>query len=250
MPRPLMIELPDMRKAKRILAIQPHYDDNDIGAGGTLHLLARQGVEIIYLTVTDDLAGVVDPDLDRASALELLHANQQAAGKVIGVNQYIHLGLPDAGAYDYFLLRDQLIGYIREVHPDFIFTVDPWTPYEAHHDHIMTGKASAEAAILYSLPHLGERSSANQVNFALQGVVFYNSAYPNKVWDITQAIKAKQQAISAYTAQFNTADLKELIEKITFLADFVAREEDFAFGEALKIVPPWMLHGVPLTKDF
>ncbi len=53
---------PDLFKARRILAVQPHYDDNDIAAGGILANLTQQGAEI-FLTVTDDLAGVVDQSL-------------------------------------------------------------------------------------------------------------------------------------------------------------------------------------------
>ena len=35
------LNLPELEHAKNILAIQPHYDDNDIAAGGTLLSLAR-----------------------------------------------------------------------------------------------------------------------------------------------------------------------------------------------------------------
>ena len=249
MQTPSFVEMPDLNSARRILAIQPHYDDNDIAVGGTLHLLAKKGVEIIYLTVTDDLAGVIDPAWDKASAMRKLHENQEKASEIIGVNQHINLGLPDAGEYDYFTLRDKLIGFIREITPDFIFTVDPWSPYEAHNDHILTGKASAEAAILYPLSQIGRREKSNSSNFALQGVVFYNSAYPNRVFDISDAIQVKQEALSAYTAQFNSADLEDLIGKITFFAAYIAQEKDFEYGEAFKLVAPWMLHGVPMTRD-
>jgi LmbE family N-acetylglucosaminyl deacetylase len=49
-----VIPTPDIFQAKKILCVQPHYDDNDIGAGGTLAKLHEAGAEIIYLTVTDD----------------------------------------------------------------------------------------------------------------------------------------------------------------------------------------------------
>ena len=58
-----IIPIPELMSAKKVLAIQPHYDDNDIGAGGTLALLHEQGAEIHYLTVTDDLVGVLDTSL-------------------------------------------------------------------------------------------------------------------------------------------------------------------------------------------
>lgn len=246
------IKMPDLTNAKKILAVQPHYDDNDIGAGGTLHLLAKRGVEIVYLTVTDDLAGVIPQQgnrpLSKSDAIKLLQENQARASERIGVLKQIQLGFPDAGSYDTFLVRDQIIRCIRQEKPDFIFTVDPWTPYEAHHDHVATGKACAEAAILYHLPAIGDYDLEEMRNYELKGVVFYNTAYQNLIFDITESIETKQAALKSYTAQFSEADLEFLIQQTTFLAKFVARGEAFDYGEALKVLAPWMLHGVALTK--
>ncbi len=38
--------VPDLGAAKRLLCIQPHYDDNDIGAGGTIAALGDAGADI------------------------------------------------------------------------------------------------------------------------------------------------------------------------------------------------------------
>ena len=69
-----ILELPalDLHFAKKILAVQPHYDDNDISAGGTLYTLAKNGAEITYLTVTDDLAGIRDQQLTGKKAIQTL----------------------------------------------------------------------------------------------------------------------------------------------------------------------------------
>ena len=76
---------PDVYAAQRILAIQPHYDDNDIAAGGALAALAKGGAEIYYLTVTDDLIGVIDEKLSPEEAAAQLKAEQIQAGEIIGV---------------------------------------------------------------------------------------------------------------------------------------------------------------------
>jgi len=247
-----VMKQPDITNAKKILAVQPHYDDNDIGAGGTLHLLAQRGAELVYLTVTDDMAGVISHQdsqaLTKPEATALLRENQAQAATWIGVKKQIRLGFPDAGDYDYFLVRNQIIQAIRKEQPDLIFSVDPWSPYEAHHDHVLAGKACAEAAILYDLPAIGEYHSEEMNDYALNGVVLYNTAYPNLVFDITKSIRAKQSALEAYTAQFSKSGIERLIQQTTFLASYIAREKDFEYGEALKVLAPWMLHGVPLTK--
>jgi len=45
-----VLPISNIFSAKRILCVQPHYDDNDIGAGGILMRLRQSGVEIINNT--------------------------------------------------------------------------------------------------------------------------------------------------------------------------------------------------------
>ncbi len=243
------LDRPDLSQVKRILAIQPHYDDNDISAGGTLLALAKRGVEIHYLTVTDDLVGVINTNWSAKEALKHLRENQEAAGEIMGVNAQYRLGLPDAGSYDYFSLRRQIIKHIRLVKPDALFTVDPWTPYEAHHDHVITGRAAAEAAILYQMPRMLSGATIDEAlrDYQLQAVVFYNTAYANQIFNISDVLEEKHRLLRCYTAQFTPEGLDALVEQTTFLAAYVAGQEDFIHGEGLKIVAPWMLHGVPMT---
>lgn len=243
------LDRPDIFTARRILAVQPHYDDNDIAAGGTLLKLAAAGAEIYYLTVTDDLVGVINPSWSAKESLSHLQEDQDAAGGIMGVKEQYRLGLPDAGNYDYFSLRRQIIKHIRLVRPDILFTVDPWTPYEAHQDHVTTGKAAAEAAILYQMPRMFSGAIMDEAlqSYALKGVAFYATAYANTVVDISDVLEKKNQLLRCYSSQFTPEGLDDLVQQTTFLAAYLAREQDFEHGEALKVVAPWMLHGVPLT---
>ena len=75
----MLVAIPEVREAARVLAVQPHYDDNDIGAGGTLAALREAGAELSYLTVTDDLLGVLDPELSDTEARRRLRAEQEEA---------------------------------------------------------------------------------------------------------------------------------------------------------------------------
>ena len=43
--------------ARRPLLVQPHYDDNDIGAAGTVRHWVLAGADVTYVSVTDDVAG-------------------------------------------------------------------------------------------------------------------------------------------------------------------------------------------------
>ena len=236
--------IPELRHAKRVLCVQPHYDDNDIGAGGTLATLHDAGVEIIYLTVTDDLVGVVDVELSNRDAAAQLKQEQLRAGEVIGVNRQYWLGFPDAGEYDYFELRRQIIRYVRLLRPDFLFTCDPWLQYEAHHDHIQTGLAVSEASLLHAMrrlkvePELDRRYEPYTIN----GVVFYFTQYPNTEFDITALHARKHHAIDFYRTQFTPQEMAQLHAELEVeeLVPEVGAQPRYV--ERLKIVTPTQLH--------
>jgi len=238
---------PDIWQARRILAIQPHYDDNDIAAGGAMAALAAAGAELIYLTVTDDLVGVVDQEQTDEAMAAALKDDQRRAGEIIGVSEQHWLGYPDAGDFDYFDLRRQLIRHIRMIRPDFIITVDPWMPYEAHNDHIITGRAAAEAAILFGLPRLKTDPAVDAAfePFDLLGIAFYGTAYPNTVLNISEVWEQKKEAVRQYRAQFTEEDMEGLLRALEFKCREFAAGETFAYGEPLKILRTMHMHGYP-----
>lgn len=240
-----ILPTPDIFSAKRILCVQPHYDDNDIAAAGTLARLSQNGADIFYLTVTDDLMGVVDPKLSGTEAALALQRDQLTAGKIIGVQEHYYLGYPDAGEYDYFALRRDLLKYIRQLQPDFIFTADPWLTYEAHRDHIQTGLATAEAAIFANLtkiassdPKVDEHSGGQTIS----GVAFYYTREPNQVIDISATWENKLAAIRSYAAQFDSEDLERLANALDRKARQAAAGQSFERGEPLKVLHPSALH--------
>lgn len=238
---------PDILTAKRILAIQPHYDDNDIAAGGALAALAERGAELFYLTVTDDLVGVIDQTLSDADMQAQLRREQGEAGTIIGVAGHYWLDYPDAGPYDPFDVRRGIIQHIRMLRPDFLFTCDPWLPYEAHRDHVCTGRAAAEAALLYGLSRVQTDPDVDAAfePYDLAGVVFYATAHPNTIFDITATREKKHQAIDCYRAQFSEGDMGLLHMFLDYKEQEYAINESFSHGEPLKALRPLHLHGYP-----
>jgi len=245
MPLESILPVPDVLQAKRVLAVQPHYDDNDIAAGGTLAALGEAGAEIFYLTVTDDLMGVIDASLSPEAAAAQLKREQEAAGKIIGVRQHYWLGYPDAGKYDYFELRAGIIEHIRLVKPDFVFAPDPWLAYEAHRDHVQTGLAAAEASILYGLSRLPSSDPAVDAAYGgheLLGIAFYYAREPNTVVDISPAREKKEQAVRCYQAQFSPDGMDQLLMVLDFKSRQYAEGRGCSHAEALKVLNPTALH--------
>jgi len=236
---------PDIFEAKRVLCIQPHYDDNDIAAAGTLALLQQNGAELFYLTATDDLMGVVDHSLSDEEAAEVLKRDQFAAAKIIGVKEQFWLGYPDAGQYDYFDVRRDFLRYIRMLKPDFVFTADPWLTYEAHRDHIQTGLAAAEAVMLAGVTKIPSGDPAIDAEYAghdIKGIAFYYTREPNQIVDISSTWETKIAAVRCYTAQFDPRGMEQLAFALDAKTRQVAAGESFPRGEPLKVLHTSALH--------
>lgn len=240
-----ILPIPDIFSAKRILCIQPHYDDNDIAAAGILTQLAKNGAELFYLTATDDLMGIVDTSLSREEGEKVLKRDQFMAAKIVGVQEQYWCGYPDAGEYDYFDLRRDFLKYIRMLTPDFVFAPDAWLTYEAHRDHIQTGFAAAEAVMFSELTKIA--SSDPEVDAAykphsIQGMALYFTREPNYIADITSTWEAKVAAVRCYEAQFDAAGMEQLVLALDMKSKQVAREQSFERGEPLKVLHPSALH--------
>jgi LmbE family N-acetylglucosaminyl deacetylase len=240
-----LLPTPDIFTAKRILCIQPHYDDNDIAAAGILKRLHNNGAEIFYLTVTDDMMGVVDSSLPSEAAAAALKRDQYAAGAIIGVKEQYWLGYPDAGRYDYFDVRGDLIKYIRLLQPDFVFTADPWLVYEGHRDHIQTGLAATEAVMFAGMPKFASSDPTVDAVYrrhAIQGMVYYYTREPNYIADATPTWDEKIAAVRCYETQFEPEGMQELLMALDLKSRQVAANTDFVHGEPLKVLHPSALH--------
>jgi len=240
-----ILPIPDIFSAKRILCIQPHYDDNDIAAAGILTQLARNGAELFYLTATDDLMGVVDTSLSSEDAAKALKRDQFAAGRIVGVREQFWCGHPDAGEYNYFDLRRDFLKHIRLIKPDFVFMPDAWLTYEGHRDHIQTGFAAAEAVMFAGLTRIA--SSDPEVDSAyephsINGVALYFTREPNTIADITSTWEDKIGAVRCYEAQFDPEGMEQLVFALDMKSQQAAQGRSFARGEPLKVLHTSALH--------
>ena len=234
----------DLLAARNILCIQPHYDDNDLGAGGTVARLRSMGATVTYLTVTDDLVGVRDPGLSDAEAKERLDQEQLRAGEIVGVDAQLNLGYPDAGRYDYFDLRRDLIAHMRRIRPDFVLTVDPWLPYEAHNDHIMAGRAAAEASYLQAMTRMKTFKDVDEAYepYDVSGVAFYFSDRPNLTVDISDFHDQKHRAFDQYATQLGPEDLAMLHAVLELKEREWAEPLGATFAETFRLLHPIQLH--------
>jgi LmbE family N-acetylglucosaminyl deacetylase len=187
----------------------------------------------------------VDVSLSDEEAANALKHDQFTAGEIVGVKAQYWLGYPDAGEYNYFDLRRDLLKYIRRIRPDFVFAPDAWLTYEGHRDHIQTGLAAAEAVMFAELTKIA--SSDPRVDVAsephpIHGVALYYTREPNYVADISSAWDEKIAAVRCYEAQFSPQEMEQLILALDMKSQQVAQGQSFSRGEPLKVLHTSSLH--------
>lgn len=238
-----LIPIPDLEKCKSILCIQPHPDDNEVGAGGTIAKLAADGCHVTYLTVTDGRIGSTDPEIGIEDMINTRRREAEESASILGVKERIFLNYPDAGYIDEKELTSRIVRIIREVEPEFVMTVDPFLPYEAHPDHRRVGMAAAEACLFSVFPNFYSYGETfNGKSWDVKGVAFYNTAYPNRFISITDTWNLKIRSIGAHKSQFSG----EMFEFYKMYFEFKAREIGkncgFEMAEGFKVFTPMLLH--------
>jgi LmbE family N-acetylglucosaminyl deacetylase len=238
-----LIPIPDLVSMRRILCVQPHPDDAEIGAGATAARLIRSGSEVVYLTVTDGGAGTEDASLAPAELVRIRRHEGEEAARLLGVEQMIWLDFPDGGCLEMPAVREKIIEAVRRVRPDMLMVIDPWLPYEAHSDHRTTGLAAAEAVLLSGFPHVcPQHLKEGLTPHAPQGVAFYGSSRPNTFIDVTATWPLKLEAIAKHKSQFNPESLEMLTAYLTAKAREHAAGKGFELAEAFKVLSPIHLH--------
>ncbi|MYL56244.1 PIG-L family deacetylase [Virgibacillus halodenitrificans] len=241
----IQFEIPSLHKMKRALFIQPHPDDNEIGAGAVVAKLASEGKEVHYLTVTDGGAGSIDPSLSTEKVIETRKREQKEAGRLLGVTDFHWLGFPDGHLYDNEQLRKSLVSVIRKVRPDIIFTVDPWLDYETHMDHIITGKVASFAARMSGNPRFyPEQLQEGMKPHRIQAMAYYTTKHPNTFINVDKFWEEKIRAIQVHKSQFSGEHLKFVTDYLTKKAVQNAKQakESYPYAECFKILPPLLLH--------
>lgn len=243
-----LLGLPDLLAVRTLVCVQPHPDDNEVGAAGTLLELVGRGCEVVYVTVTDGGAGAFGEVTDREVLVALRSQEILDAGAVVGVKRQVNLGFPDGGDYTEEQVREKLVEVFREVRPEIVMTVDPWMPYEAHPDHVKTGLAVARAAMFCDnavLYPVGERPL-----WSVPQVAFYASSHPNTFVDVSVHWQDKGRAMLAHKSQFDNEQWPVLWGYLSMSAkalfdQHLAGPEASGHAEAFKVLATRQLHFYP-----
>ncbi|MEZ6192167.1 MAG: PIG-L family deacetylase [Phycisphaerales bacterium] len=176
-----------------ILVVGPHPDDQELGMGGTIIRLAKQGHDVLLLDATN---GEPTP----YGSLEQREKEWTEAAKIMGVKRRL-LGLKNREVQHTLEARHQMAGVIREHQAQIIFL-----PFEedAHPDHRAVTRIVEDARFDAKLT---KTDIPGEPIYPKWLIYYYCThlrwvANPTFCLDISEQMDDKERAIKAYHTQF------------------------------------------------
>jgi LmbE family N-acetylglucosaminyl deacetylase len=193
------------------LVVAAHPDDPDFGVAGTAASLASAGHLVHYLVITSGDAGSEDPNVAPEELMRVREEEQNAAGKILGLQSVQYLRYPDGELQPSLALRKDIVRVMRSVKADVVLAQDPRAlvdddgTYLNHPDHRAAGQAAVDAAF----PAAGNPSAYRDL--LAEGLephkvrevwLYFTSGKNANHWiDISETIEAKISALEAHVSQ-------------------------------------------------
>lgn len=225
-----------MKERVDVLAFGSHADDVELGCGGTVAEIVRQGQKVGIVDLTHAEMGTRgDSETRRKESLQ--------AAKILGASFRERLDFGDGNLRHGRDEEMEIIRLIRRWKPSVLLA--PW-PDDRHPDHTRTGQLITDAWFYAGLVKIETGQKAHRPDI----VAYYLQNYqiqPSFVVDVSRSYQRKMKAIGAYGSQFHDPESREpltFIAKESFLPMIEARARHFGvligaeFGEAFVTKQP------------
>jgi bacillithiol biosynthesis deacetylase BshB1 len=176
-----------------IVVVGPHPDDQELGMGGAIARLARQGHTVHLIDMTN---GEPTP----FGSVETRARESAAAAKVLGVQRSL-LGLKNREVTHNIESRHALAALYRVHRPNVIFV--PF-PTDAHPDHVAVTRIAEDARFDAKLT----KTNIPGEPWYPKRIIYYYCTHlrmnfnPTFCLDITEEIDVKMRAVGCYASQF------------------------------------------------
>ncbi len=206
----------------KIIAIGAHFDDIELGCGGTLARAIRQGHEVKCIIMTPSGYKRFDGTVLRTD--EEAADEGKAALNALGVTDYVVFEFPNKNIpYDESTV-EAIDSVLTDFKPDLILT--HWS-FDTHQDHHNVSLASISAARWFNSILMYEPFPPSGRS--------YQAYRPQMYIDITQDIETKKKAIAAHESQFKKYG-PDWIESIEGRARMRGNENNVKYAESFEIV--------------
>jgi LmbE family N-acetylglucosaminyl deacetylase len=214
-----------------VLVVAPHPDDECLGVGGTIALLADQGASVTVLTVAAHLPPLYPEQVHERTLREAAGAHE-----LLGVADSVFLDHPavllaDAPAFE---VNSAVQRVVDAVAPELVFMPFP----DRHVDH----RRVFEACMVATRPVRGGRGIAAVAMYETLSETFWNAPgaepqfCPNWTVDITSTVDRKITAYRRYESQVSPFPGPRSAEAVHALALFRGSQAGVAYGEAFQLV--------------
>lgn len=190
---------------RRVVVVAAHPDDEVLGAGGLLAMLAALGAHVRLVAVTDGEAS--HPHLDPAAVTARRIAESGAALGHLAPCEVVRLGMPDAG-----VRAGALAARLDELVRGADACLAPWE-HDAHRDHEAAGHAALAAGAPRGVPVL---------RFPIWAWHWARPGDPRLPWDRARRVPLtgdardrKRAAIGCFTSQLGTILPPETVAHFT-----------------------------------
>ncbi|MEA2599673.1 MAG: N-acetylglucosamine malate deacetylase 1 [Acidobacteriota bacterium] len=180
-----------------VLAIGAHPDDVELGCGGTLARLARQGRRVGILHLTRGERGTRGTPEGRQA-----EAERAAAALGAAVMDFLDCG--DGGLRTGPAEEDSLIAKLREWAPDLVLAP---TPHDRHPDHTRAHQLVEASCFYAGLRHRG--AGVPHRPAALFAYMQHDPFEPRFIVDVTADWEAKLESLRAYRSQLHQLEKDE-----------------------------------------
>ena len=223
----------DLPEPLDVIAVGAHPDDVEIGCGGTLASLVRQGYRVGIVDLTDGEPTPLSP------GPHVRLEESRKAARILGVQFRETLELPNRRLFDSFEARVELAKVFRKYRPKIVIGIAGKTPM-ASPDHWQAMQIT-DAAVFYSrltkwddqFDGLPVHSIPRQLWYPLG---FKSLTIPDgaghMITDISQTLSTKIEAVRAYQTQF-PAGKEHVFRMIEGQNHFLGATAGFVAGELL-----------------
>ena len=225
--------------AERVMIITAHPDDAEFTAAGSVAKWTREGVTVIYVICTDGSRGSNDPKVKPEQLVAIRRAEQEAAARILGVEEVVFLGYEDGSLEPTLALRRDLTREIRRYQPDIVVCPDPTVRYYGdtylnHPDHRAAGDAALDAVFPSARTRyiFSELLAEGLEPHKVREVYIRGALSPNLWVDISDTIELKIAALREHESQLGRSQGWE--ERVRSRAQQAAVGHDMTHAEAFR----------------
>ncbi len=207
---------PDWAEVERALVIMAHPDDPDFSCAGSAIQMARQGIEVTYMILTNGDKGNHNPLVTRRQLILMRKEEQRKAADLCGVKDVLFMDEEDGFLRPTPEIRKRVCREIRRIRPQLIICSNPdryisGRGYINHPDHRNAGLIALEAIFpaADNLMFYPDLANEGYLPHKISQLYISGAEETDVEVDITDDIELKIKAILCHESQFSDLQAME-----------------------------------------